>query len=38
MNKGFEHIRAHDKHEIQQLNISLDEMQINPQASKELVK
>jgi hypothetical protein len=36
MNKGFKHIRAHDRKEIQQLKISLEEMQKNSQASKEL--
>jgi ABC-type phosphate transport system auxiliary subunit len=36
MNKGFEQIRAHDRQEIQQLKINLDEMHKNSQASREL--
>jgi len=35
MNRGFELIRAHDRQEIQQLKINLDEIHKNSQASRE---
>jgi hypothetical protein len=37
MTKGFEQVKAHEKKEIQHLKISLDEMQKNSQADRELV-
>jgi hypothetical protein len=37
MNRGFEHIRACDRQEIQQLKFSLNEMHKNAQASREWV-
>jgi ABC-type phosphate transport system auxiliary subunit len=36
INKGFEQIRVYDRHEIQQLKISLDEMHKKSQESREL--
>jgi ABC-type phosphate transport system auxiliary subunit len=36
MNKDFEQIRAYDKHQIQQLQANLDELQRNSQANQRL--
>ena len=36
-NKSFEHIRSCDRHKIQQIKISLDEMHKNAQESREWV-
>jgi hypothetical protein len=37
MNRDFEHVRAYDRHKIQQLQANLEEIHQNSQANKGLI-